>query len=156
MAEPNIANQGFSKLFDTQHDSNVFDGLVSSGILPKGFRVIVGSVDLTGTAAGEEAIVVDASGNQIFIEDGRQIVMASAVATTAVTGTAGWILTLGLAPDSGADVNQGSTIVVASANTSEFQNTAPVVVLDNNNWLSVNVTIQTTTAGVLQVVLIVV
>ena len=83
MSEVDISNAGFSIVQDTVYNNvKVFEGLVASGILPQGFRVIVGSVDLSG-ALGAKA-VVDASGNQIILSEGETIAYFCAVESTAV------------------------------------------------------------------------
>jgi len=155
MAEPNIANQGFSRIQDVQHDSKSFEGLVSAGIVPRGFRVIVGSVDLTGVPSGDEASVLDASGNQIYLPEGTHVLLASTVGTTAITG--GATIQLGLAATAGDDVALSSDVLTAvgGANVSELQSTAPLLIADNR-WLSVAVTTAGATTGVVQVTLVVV
>lgn len=160
------ANIAYNQVFDTARAANLLDGLVNAGVLPENFRILKGTVDITG-AAGNYA-VVDADGNQLLLRGGDQVIYMSVAELTAAAG--GTSANVGLAATaSGAVATALSGVIDLAAMTgagfgldaapdstdaSAGQAGAGVVVPDANPWVTVT-TLGTFTAGELQVFLIV-
>ena len=154
LSTPIDSNLQFTKIFENAQSTKVFESLVNAGILPQKFQVVLGTVDLEGIAADDEAPILDAAGNQIFVSDGSHVVLASFVNTgDALTATTQ--VAIGLAATGGANQAIASSLI-AAADAEVGQSTAPLYVL-GNNYLTAGVTVATNTAAsVLQVVLVLV
>jgi hypothetical protein len=154
MSEVDVSNAGFKLVQDTVYNTTkIFEGLVSAGILPQGFQVIVGTVTFSASAAGNYA-VVDASGNQIVLTAGQQIAFFSAAPTVALAG--GTSVSAGLAATATGAVASSFSGVVALAdiNLGKMIQAATFVV-GANQYLNVT-TLGTFSSGALSVVLVVV
>jgi hypothetical protein len=148
-------NSNFTKLFDSGLESNVFEALVSSGVLPQGFQVIVGNVNLEGVASGDESPVLDSNSEQIVLRNNATVLL-SAYVNRGATMTATSEVAIGLAAASGA--NQAiATSLIAADDAESNQSVAPTYVGSTNKFLTAGVSVATNSAAsVLQVILIVV
>lgn len=148
-------NSNFTKLFDSSLESNVFEALVGAGILPQGFQVVVGTVDLEGVTNGNEAPILGSDGNQIVLRNNATVVF-SAWVNRGVALTATSQVTIGLAAAAGA--NQAiATTLIAAVDAEADQSVAPTYVGTTNKYLTAGVTVATNTAASeLQVVLVLV
>lgn len=160
------ANIAYNQVFDTVRAANLLDGLVDAGVLPANFRIIKGSVDITGDA-GNYA-VVDEDGNQILLRGGDQVLYMSVAELTAAAG--GTSANVGLAATATGAVatNLSGVVPLADMTGAGFglaslasdggevvgRAGAGVLVPDANPWVTVT-TLGTFTAGELQVFLVV-
>ncbi len=163
MADYEVANAGFSKIQDTLYDTtSIFHGLVSSGILPQGFKVIVGTVSIVGAAGNYP--VLDANSDAIVMSAGQTIIYVSGAVTTTLAG--GTSAQLGLAATASGAVagTISSVLTLALINSNglalKVDATTPIgggslVVGATNKYLTVT-TLGTHSAGVLKIVMIVV
>jgi hypothetical protein len=162
------SNAQYTRVKDTLLDAGVLQGLVSAGVIPQSFRVLVGSVSVAGTDDPESFAVVDDSGAQLVLPEGSHIAYVAAGVTTTLAG--GTSVQLGLALDAldGAAPDLATAVsgVGAMADVNTFglglkfaatpaASGAGGVVVGDNQWLVVNA-IGAFTAGALQVVLVVV
>lgn len=142
-------NENFVKILDSNLDSKVFEALVNAGILPQGFQVLVGTVDLG--AQGQQA-VLDAAGNSIQILGGKQVVYLASAESEAITG--GSTLQFGLALTDGGAIVDALTAVGAANNGNLVSNAS--IYVDANEFLVVDITTADATAGEVQVVVVLV
>lgn len=150
----------FQKVVDTVADKAMY-GLVETGVLPKGFRVIKGSVDLTGAAIANGYAVIDsATGEQVLLSVGDQILFYSAIATTTIVAGGAATFDIGLAASEGGAVATALTTAGAIADLNTGVNTIPAaaavtLVGATNQFLAVDVNAFAVTTGALQIILIV-
>ena len=161
------ANLGFNKVRDVVYDSRVGQSLIDQGVFPGGFRVIKCTVDLEGLAIGAaviQALVDDATGQQLQLEEGTQVVQLQAGTVEAVATAANLTLfQVGLAATSTGAVAEtlsavGTGTLLNAAGVPQLFNTNGGVVGATNQYVVLSTTVVTLalTAGVAQVTLIVV
>ncbi len=158
MSEVDVSNAGFKLVQDTVYNTTkIFEGLVSAGILPQGFQVIVGTVDLLISASNPGPLtfpILDSAGNQIVLTAGQQIAYFSAAPT--VTLTVGDSVSAGLSLTATGAVQQSLSGVVARADiNSGLMIQAATFVVGANQYLNATA-IGTFAAGKMSVVLVVV
>lgn len=160
-----LINPGFRKIQETITDSKVLDGLAENGVLPRSLRFIKASIDFTGQLGPEDGLqILDVeTGTQVHLDPGEQILYFSAVASTTLTSGGSPTFDLGLSPTQDSAVatvlgTAATTMAALNAGVNEIITDASAVTLvgATNQWLSVDVNVVALTAGVLQVVLIVV
>lgn len=172
MGDIDTSNTAFTGVKDTIYDSKVFKGLVSNSILPESIRIMKAQVafmtdDLAG-AIGNYAILNVDSGEQIHLNRGDQVVYFAVKAVTPLTsGAASINVGLGLtASGSVVDGLIGGSVAFGSfgnLTTGAVTNpisgalgTGSITVVGSNQWLVAQISGGALTAGVLQVVVMVV
>ena len=170
MSELNVANVAFTKVQDTVYDSKLMDGLAKLGVLPKSFQAIQAVLDVSkvtvaddGVAAagvlgvGEAGRFLDVNtGEPVILATGQQVVLCQAVVTTDVAGGS---LSIGLAVAGTSDTNTtpltaATTAAVLNPNGAGLVNPGNLVAAAH--YLKGAATLSPVTAGVVQVLLIVV
>lgn len=154
------ANAAYTKILDATYDSKVLQGLLR--ILPESFRVVKGTATIGTTGSGDSVAVNDAAGNPILLNAGEIIVSASVAATTTMTSGGSATLTIGssnVAAGSGvtADSNILETLSLAEVNgTGELPGPLVRLVPADEQYLIAEVGTAAATAGVVEVVLVIV
>lgn len=152
-----MSENTFTKVIDTVADKAMY-GLVETGVLPKGFRVIRGTIDLAGLVVADGYAVLDsATGEQVVLGVGEQILFYSAVATSTIA--AGPTFDIGLAATEGGVIATNLTAGATVGNLNTGVNTIPaaaaVTLVGADTFLAVQVIGATSSAGALQIILIV-
>lgn len=149
-------NLGFRMVQDTIYDTKVFEGLVKAGILPQGFQVIRATVDLSD-ATGNVPVLSAHDSQQVQLTTGQQIILVAGVATTGVLGAIS--VNVGLAATAAGAVAQslsGGAVVIANLTLGDtFTNAVDTSLVQTSEFL-VATLVGTSTAGFLQITLVLV
>lgn len=149
-------NLGFRMVQDTIYDTKVFEGLVKAGILPQGFQVIRATVDLSD-ATGNVPVLSAHDSQQVQLTTGQQIILVAGVATTGVLGATS--VNVGLAATAAGAVAQslsGGAVVIANLTLGDtFTNAVDTSLVQTSEFL-VATLVGTSTAGFLQITLVLV
>lgn len=167
-------NDGFSKVKDSIYDSKLMEGLSNLGVLPHTFQAIQAVLDIddvtvaddgvatAGTiVAGESGRFLDVhTGEPVILGSGQQVVLCQAAVTTTLVAGTGATLSIGLAV---AGTTDALTTVLTTATVFGTLNTAGMgltnpgnVVGSSAHYLKGVAAVEAFTAGVIQVLLIVV